>query len=129
MFRVDGLEFDVDRYLMVSRFTPNRVYHKGELRGRSGDRYNKSGFSVVVSEADGDDLPRQITEATEFLAANKEEIASLSKSISEGGASLDFGVWQRSEFGYFCYLPPELLMLAGSLGVGIELSVYATEES
>jgi hypothetical protein len=37
---------------------------------------------------------------------------------------LDFGCWFRDVAAQFEYLPPELLVRAGSLGIGIELSFY-----
>ena len=130
VLRAAGPDFQVDEFLKASTFTTCEVYSKGEARGRHGRLHEKSGLAVVVSEASADDLPKQIADATEFLERHREEIVRLQSHLGVGEeARLDFGIWQRGEFGQYCYFPPKLLQLAGDLGVGIELSVYVGEVS
>lgn len=129
MLRATGANFPVDEFLEASAFTAWEVQRKGEPKGSRGKLHDKSGLAVVVSEASGDDLPRQIAEAAEFLERHREEVLRLQGFLGGEGVSLDFGVWQRGEFGHYCYFPPKLLQLAGALGVGIELSIYVGEVS
>ncbi|MBA2502738.1 MAG: hypothetical protein H0V27_07640 [Pyrinomonadaceae bacterium] len=84
-------------------------------------------MNIIVSEADGDDLQQQIEDAVKFLEENMAEVEFLFRFAED--VSLDFGVWQRGEFGHYCYFPPTLLRLAGGLGLGVELSVYVGEDS
>jgi hypothetical protein len=100
------------------------VYRKGEPKGRGGV-HKESGLNIVVSEAGGDDLKQQVEDALKFLEKNKTDVARLLSHVE--GASLDFGVWQRNEFGQYFRFPPELLSVAGGLGLTIELSVYGSE--
>ena len=129
MLRAASPDFRVDEFLKSSTFVAWDVFRQGEPRGRQGSLHDKSGFAVVVSEASGDDLPRQIADAADFLERHREEILRLQGCLGSKGTSLDFGVWQRGEFGHYCYFPPKLLQLAGALGVGIELSIYVGEVS
>ena len=129
VLRAASPDFRVDEFLKASTFTTCEVYSRGETRGRHGRLHEKSGLAVVVSEASADDLPKQIADATDFLEQHGEEIKRLQSYLGGEEARLDFGVWQRGEFGHYCYFPPKLLQLAGSLGVGIELSIYVGEVS
>ena len=122
VLRAAGVDFDVDKFAESSSFSPCEVYRKGEPKGSRGKLREKSGLNVVVSEASGDDLRQQIDDALKFLEKNKTEIESLLSYAEE--SSLDFGVWQRCEFARYYRFPPELLRLAGSLGLSVELSVY-----
>jgi hypothetical protein len=127
VLRAAGVDFDVDKFVESSSLSPCEVYYKGESRRRQGKLYEKSGFNIVVSAASGDDLQQQIDDALRFLEQNQAEVKRLLSYAEE--ASLDFGVWQRGEFGHYYNFPPELLRLAGGLGLCIELSVYVAADS
>ncbi len=88
-----------------------------------------SGFTVVVSEASGDDVAQQIQDAIEFLRTHKEEVARLASFEGLDGVDLDFGVNRKNGFLQSSHLPPEILTLAGALGVGVEISIYGGDES
>jgi hypothetical protein len=69
-------------------------------------------------------LSGQVKDAIVFLQKHQSEIARLAGFPGVEGRTLDFGYHNRNVFVQCDYLPPELLVLAGSLGVGIELSLY-----
>lgn len=128
VLRAAGVDFNLDGFLKSSALTPCNVYRKGELKGARGKRNETSGLTVVVSDASGDDLGRQIEDAKNFLRQHQAEIRRLLNYEGVEGASLDFGVLRKSEFVNYFYFPPDLLRLSGDLALGIELSVYVAGE-
>jgi|SRR5918911_420384 hypothetical protein len=128
VLRVSGGDFQPHSFLKDSGFVPCNVFRKGERKAK--DRvWDSSGFTVVVSEASGDDFAQQVQDAAGFLRKHKEELARLIKFAGLEDARLDFGVSRKSGFLRSSYLPPELLTLAGEVGVGIEISIYGEDGS
>ena len=126
VLRASGPLFDVDEFLRHSPFAPTKVWHKGEPRTShaSSKLADTSGFNLVVSSADFDDLSRQIADAMEFLREHNGELSRLSTFPGVEGVTLDFGVRRREVVAQFDRFPPGLLGLAGGLAIGIELSQY-----
>ncbi len=130
--RAFGKDFDVDVYLADHPCEVSNLYHKGDPEFKSkpdGRKLEASGFSVYVSDVEMDDLKTQISEAIEFLRDEVviREIPSLVSYPGVEEVSLDFGVTRegRDKFPVkWYYFPPELLKLAGTLGVGLEMSFY-----
>jgi hypothetical protein len=126
------LQFDPSEFLQDSSFKERRIYLRGQLRfpksQPNGPQYEVSGFTVAVSERSRDDLPGQIEEAIEFLSRNHSELERLGRSPGIEEVRLDFPYHLRVDgeniLAQFDYLPPRLLLLAGTLGIGIELSLY-----
>lgn len=125
VLHVTGERFDVDQFLASSSLKPYRVHHRGEptARRRSGELHDDSGFSVDVSEVDGD-LSSEIQDAVAFLQRHEAELARVATIPEVTDRRLDFGYYRRDEFMQSEYLPPELLRLAGAHGIAIELSLY-----
>ena len=123
VLHVSGEDFDVDAFLGGSALQPYRVHHRGE-RNRS-ETYPDSGFSVNVSDVDGD-LKAEIADAIDFLSAHEAELLRLRGFAGVSDIRLDFGYYRREVVGQFDYLPPALIASAGRCGIGIELSLYAT---
>jgi hypothetical protein len=96
----------------VMQATPARA-------GKSSDSVN-----VAVSEADFTGLDTQIRDAIEFLRRNKAGLAGL----RDAEACLDFGVERRDVAVQTVRFPAELLRLAGTLGISIEVSLYPEME-
>jgi hypothetical protein len=128
VFRVAGINFNIDDFLATTSLHPCDIYHKGAPRGQTGKLYDKSGITVVVSEASGGELNQQIQDAIVFLENNKDELNRLQSYIEEAEMVLDFGIWSKEIFVQSHYLPPKLLQLAGDTGIGIELSIYPGEK-
>lgn len=128
VFRVASIDFNVDEFLATTSLHPCDVYRKGEPKVKSGKLHDKSGITVVVSEASGDEFAQQIQDAIVFLENNKAEINRLQNYVKSAEMGLDFGIWSKEIFVQSYYLPPKLLQLAGDIGIGIELSIYLGEE-
>jgi hypothetical protein len=125
VLRADGKNFAVDRFLKNSSLKPVLIYYKGNSDGCKGI-YQSSGFNVAVSDADFDNLQSQISDALIFLKKENAELKRLIEFENVEGASIDFpvgappddiNVWTRS-------FPPELLKLLGSIGIGLDFTVY-----
>jgi hypothetical protein len=128
VLRAYGANFDVEGYLASSPFLPGAIFHRGQPRTPGSTRVsNASGFNMVVSDARGDCVPVQIRDAASFIATHRTELARLVAWPGVEGVTLDFGWGFPVErvVGQYNYFPPGLLACCGSLGVGIEVSVYA----
>ncbi len=86
--------------------------------------FPQSGMRLNISDADGE-LAEEISDAFRFLAAHKCELERLRNFSGVSDVRLDFGYYRRAVVAQFDYFPPELLALAGNLGIGIELSLYS----
>jgi len=130
VLRVAGKDFDVDSHLARSGLTAYKVFRAGEPRStsRPEKRHEMSGFRVHVSRHKPDDLPAQIQDAIAFLKEHSNGIAALRSAQGVEDMRLDFAVDLRIDrettMAQFEYFPPELVSLAGALGLGLELSVY-----
>ncbi len=131
VLRAKGSDFLVDRFLEGSELIPCDVYQKGEPRSPAnkpqGNAHESSGLHVEISEADFDNLQGQIEDAISFMKQHKSELERLCKFPGVKGVCLDFGIAKRDVVAQYDYFPPELLYLAGSLGIGIELSQYPVD--
>jgi hypothetical protein len=58
------------------------------------------------------------------LRENQAELQRVNEAFSKIFMTLDFGHCARDVGAQFDYLSPELLLLAGSLNIGIEISLY-----
>ena len=130
VLRVAGAAFDVHRFLRDSPFAPVKVWKRGEERGPGGRRGSRtsqdSGFNLDVSAVAFEDSVTQIKEAIAFLATNRIELARLMSFSGVESATLDFGLQLKPDAPVQSdYVPPELLRLAGELGIGVQLSRYA----
>ena len=123
-----GLDFDVESFLATSSLVADYIYHRGERSGHKNQPFDSSGFSVTISETGFGHLNLQIPAALDFLRDKEEELERLMRfpglkdmrvvfTYCPGNAAM------RSE-----YFSPELLRTAGSLSIGIALSVYPGEE-
>jgi hypothetical protein len=71
-----------------------------------------------------DDFSKQKTEAIEYLSKNKKLLSSIINYKGIDGGDLDFGIEWRNVAVQCDNFPPELVKLAGHIGLGIELSQY-----
>ena len=83
-----------------------------------------SGAHYCVSEAEFNEFEKQKKDAIKYLNENEEKIESIQKLAGIESVFLDFGIEQRDVFVQSDFFPPELIRLAGKLGLGIELSQY-----
>lgn len=123
VLRASGDRFQPHEFLNRSSFEACNVFRLGEPRW-STSVWSTSGFTVEVSAASGDELEKQIADAIEFLHRYRAELNRLADVEELEDLRLDFGVNRKSVFVQTSYFPPELLLLAGDLKVGIEISIY-----
>lgn len=128
LLHVSGEEFAVDEFLAASTFKPYRVHRRGEPKGKADHIHEDSGFSVDVSDVDGE-LDSEIEDAVRFLRFHESELTRLATFSGIQDRRLDFGYYRRNVFMQSEYLPAELLKLAGTLGISIELSLYPQPEN
>ena len=86
---------------------------------------------MIVSDASWSDLRQQIADACAFLDRHAEDIRSVRAPGTVDDIRLDFPIDSRlSETiaGQFDFFPAELVVRAGALGIGLELSIYRTSE-
>ncbi len=127
---IAGETLDVDAMLGNSSFTPCLIWRRGEPSSRrSAPPHRDSGLKILVS---GDtDVRQQIRDAISFL---RENTASLKRLIATNGAEtaiIDFG-WSFNYEHYpaqFRFFPIELLSECVSIGLSIEVSVYASSSA
>jgi hypothetical protein len=128
-FRATGDSFDVDAFLASSSLVPDNVFHRGEPCQVNRERNRPfTGFAVQLTENFGR-LCAQTAEVTMFLREHELELSRLSRYPGVTDIRLDFGYERDPEAAVQCdYLPPDLVALAGSLGIGIELSLYPRDD-
>ena len=130
--RAYGKNFDVDAFLAHCTLPVCAVKRLGApvhpASEPDGRRYTESGVHVLAGEGDFSDLPLQVEQAIAFLRKNESELRRLSTFSGVEIATLDFGIERRDVIFQFDRLPAELLQLAGSLGLDIEVSQYPTAD-
>lgn len=130
LLRVAGRTLDVDAYLArPARLSPIAVFRRGEPRFRltqpKGQRHQRSGLNVVVSEKEFDDFAGQVKDALRFLAAKAASIRALVRREGVETASLDFGIERRPDaLVQVDTFPAELALRAGRLGLSLQVSHY-----
>jgi hypothetical protein len=126
--RAYGGDFDVDTFLAGCTLPICAVKRRGEpvlpSSQPNGRRHEWSGVHVSASSAGFDEFPQQATEAAAFLRAEFSQVRRLCEWPGVEGVTLDFGVERRDVAVQCDILPAELVRVAGSLGLAIELSQY-----
>ena len=126
VFRIGGDELELGSLLNLLP-EPVKTFQKGEMQGRRV--IQKNGANYLVSEAEFDKFNEQKSDAISYLRKNSARLKMVMSLPSLESACLDFGVEEKDTFTQSSYLEPELLKLAGGLGVGIEISIYPCNDS
>jgi hypothetical protein len=118
-----GKQFDVDTFLEDSSFDPEVVHYYGDQTRLPGRVCESSGFALDINDVFGQ-LTVQIPSAIQFLRDQQQELRRLTEFPGVTDVRIVFtycpgNVATRDE-----YFPPELVRLAGSLSIGIGLSIY-----
>lgn len=131
ILRAAGRNFEIDDFIAKSSLVADSFWRKGEKRFPSSPCNEKkntsSGVRVVASKADFSELPQQIEDVIVFLQQNQEPIKALASFPGVEGVVLDFGAEIHPPGWASFTFPAELLLLAGSVGVSLCLSVYPTD--
>ena len=126
ILRVAGEKLDINELLDVE-WEPEVYWVKGEPRLQSrpnGEKHLTSGANYCISDADFDEFTLQKEEVIKYLYENEEKIKAIQNLSAHEGAYLDFAIEQRDVAVQCDSFPPELIKLAGALGLGIEISQY-----
>jgi hypothetical protein len=126
ILRISGQSLDIDALLSENSLPFDRIWRKGEPRVLKGKLYSDSGANFLASGADLDEFDRQVSEATEYLEQHAPVIAKMVEFPGVQNAVLDFGFsLYEGSVAQFSFLPPKLVRLAASAGIGLEISHYA----
>ena len=135
VLHVVGEAFDPRPTLDGMSLRPYSVFRKGEKcfpdNARSNRHHEVGGLKCDVSLADGL-LAEEVIDAIAFLQRHLDDLARLRSIPEVESMYIDFGYHLRMDGETVIMqcdsLPPELLRLAGELGLGIELSLYPRRE-
>ena len=116
------------------RITPIE-FHESIFSRRKRERGEASAdsrctFNYTVSDADGDHIPVQVSEAETFLTLHFDHLRMLRSADGVDDACLDFG-WNfpDTSWGQFNLFPHSLLQKCGELRIDIKVSVYPASDS
>lgn len=76
-----------------------------------------------VSDADFDNFGKQVDDAIRFLQAHEADVKQM-LSASQATGVLDFAIEWRDVAVQYDSIPAELVRMAGSLGLALEISHY-----
>jgi hypothetical protein len=129
VLRAYGSDFDVDALLAGCTLPVSAVKRRGQplhptRQTDGGRRHVRSGVHVTASDAAFSDFPRQIVEVTAFLLLKAEQVRRICGWPGVESVTLDFGIERRDVAVQCDLLPSELIRLAGTFGLGIEISQY-----
>ncbi len=131
---ISGRNFNIDAFIEASKLKPYKKSYKGQPKIKTkpdGEKLTRSLISIETSNADFDNLNKQIVDTIRYLKGNKDKLAHIAITKGIDHAILDFGIDLRIDKKKVLYqsdrFPSQLLKLAGDLGLDIELSVYPTD--
>ena len=129
VLRVYGEHLDIDALLSSLKLIPVVTWRKGQERVVKGRFHMDSGANFVVSDADIEDIPRQIADTESYLSRNHDELSSVTSAAGVAGAILDFAVATQQGFAtqtsnFSCAFLQRLTYLR----LGLAVSHYRTED-
>jgi len=130
IFHVSSNQHSFKDFLVANADLPVYQQHeKGEKISNTSDGsvYEDFGFSCEVSDREWDDVDGQIVDMVSFLEVYAPYLKKLQTTHQIDDWRFDLPYECRLDENVFTqieYLPPKLLLLAGQLGIGIELSQY-----
>ena len=87
------------------------------------EQHKQSGLCFDTTDSGFGDFPKQVRQTISFLKKNQNELKKLT-AFPGVNAVLDFGFERRDAVVQSDLLPAELIRLAGSIGLAIEMSLY-----
>ncbi len=126
VLRINGNKLEFDNLLTLLH-EPEAIFRKGEKHGSRVIQKNSANY--LISDADFDNFVAQKRDAISYLSHNSTVLKKAMSLPGIEGACLDFAVEEKDTFTQSNYLEPELLKFAGTLGIGIEISLYPCSES
>jgi hypothetical protein len=134
VLRFSGDEFNVNALLSHITIKPCHVRKKGHPTfGPESRVATYTGFNISTSDASEHDLNTQISDTLTFLQGHENELAYIMSFPGIASAEIDFSVecrvGTRESFIQNKRLPSALLLIAGRLGIDINLSLYPPTSS
>jgi hypothetical protein len=125
-FTASGRTFNVDSFLKRTTLDADAVFYCGQILKVPKGRLQKvSGFSVTINHTRVfGDLEAQIPKALSFLRKQQRELLRLSRFPGVSDLRLVFPCCRPEGTYGVERFPAEMLELAGSRGISIELSFY-----
>ena len=130
ILRVDGKDFDPDRFVADSALAPVQIYRRGEPRqgpGSEGKVHTTSGLNFMLSDAEFDEFDQQVADAIAFIKFHRDELKRLRDFPGIESATLDFGIRRPDLVVQTNTFPSALIRRAGALGWGIELTQFPAD--
>lgn len=128
IFSIVGEHFDVDAFEEKCKLKFTKKSRKGEPRQpvlEDSPKMKWSLLSTSVSKDNFDSLNNQIDDVRAYITKNKKELEHIRHDKSIDFATFRFGLnFNQEDFEKSIYLPPDLIAMAGELGIGIEISFY-----
>ena len=130
MLNIYGDKLNVEAIAEKLTVKPYKIFKKGDPVFKElpkSAKTRKTGLSFLVSNADFNQLNKQIKDAIKFLSNNKSEIKKITTNKNFEHARLDFGIEIRigkNVIFQFDSFPYELLSLLGELKIDLETSLY-----
>lgn len=131
-----GENLDVDAFVLKSSLAPYKRFYKGEPRigtKPEGKKHTLSGLAIQTSSADFHELSVQIKDTITFLQSNKLKLQHIRATKEVQHATLDFAIELRIDHKKVVFqferFPADLLLLAGELGIDLEVSIYPTSST
>jgi hypothetical protein len=129
VLRASGCHFEPDEFLKGSTLHAIKVWRKGEPRKSGRGIRDCSGMNIAVSGSDLADFRQQMLEATGFLQSHRSELLRLVAFPGIEEAGIDFATsWKSDVVTQTDYLPPDLIRVAGEIGLAIEISHYPVSD-
>ncbi|MDE2428131.1 MAG: hypothetical protein KGM99_05350 [Burkholderiales bacterium] len=126
LLRISGESLDIDALLSLHSLPLDRAWKKGEPRVLKGKFHLDSGLNILVSDANLDQITRQIEEATNYLELNAPVLAKISAFPGVQNATLDFGIAiYEGHVAQFSFFPAKFIQLVANAGISLEVSHYA----
>jgi hypothetical protein len=113
----------------TTRIPVYSIYEKGDKQAKR-KVHKDFKISFDVSEKEWDDFKGQVQDAIDFLIKYRKDLKMLFKTHKITTAYLDFPIYSRLQgdiVNQNDHLPNELILLAGKLSLGIEISIYSKE--
>jgi hypothetical protein len=117
--KISGFSFGAGEFLKTSNLKPHLVWGRGELVPSETAPRPDAGFLVAISGRAGEPLAFHLKEATRFLAIQEPE---LNRAVRCGAEELRLILHLNQAGPLHLVLPPKLLLLAGRLDIGIEIT-------
>jgi hypothetical protein len=110
VLRAGGVNFSPGAFLMQSPLVINEVLD--------------TAIHISISSKAGNDLYGQIVDALNYLQVHAEPLRHLATYPDIDNATLDFCIWRQRTPAQSLVFPPQLIDIAGRLGLGLATSIY-----